>query len=140
MVLMANSTFGERFAFARWWRMGMVHRDLTDGDLARALRLTGGTVSQWRERETAPPQGKVEQLAKLCGVDFYWLFHGERGGQVPAPDLFPQFVAVYRDYVARGGLKRGKSRRPAGRRKQEVPVKQAVGIVIAGHGVRRRTG
>lgn len=98
------STFGERLAYARWWRAGMVRRE-GDAEFAKRLGVTAGAVSQWRDRPDPVDVEKCEAIAELCEVTLDWLQRGERASDVPA--LFGRFLPTYRDWVARGGLKKG---------------------------------
>lgn len=107
----AASTFGERLAYARWWRAGLIHRE-GDGEFAKRLGVTGAALSHWRERVDPVDVAKCEAIAKLCEVPLDWLQRGERtNGETPA--YFARFLPVYRDWVKRGGLSR-------------APTKQAV--------------
>lgn len=89
-----KSTWGERFAFARWWQTGTVLVE-TDKDFVEALGYNAkSTASNWRNSETAP-KGVSERVAKRTGVDPTWLELGERGtGEEPA--LFAKWLRVQR--------------------------------------------
>jgi transcriptional regulator with XRE-family HTH domain len=99
-----QSTFGERLAYARWWRAGVIRRE-GDADFAQRLGVTGGALSQWREREDPVDVEKCATIATLCEVPLDWLQRGERSPEAP-PEFFTRFLSTYRDWVKRGGLKR----------------------------------
>jgi transcriptional regulator with XRE-family HTH domain len=104
------STFGERLAYAQWWRAGVVRRDLTQEDLAGELGISGPAFSQWRDKVDPVESMKVEKLAQLCDVPFDWMMRGERT-EGAIPPFFDRFLPVYRDWVKRGGLKRQRARK-----------------------------
>lgn len=90
----SESTFGERFAFARWWETGHV-RSETDAQFAAAIRYAKGTVSGWRGLKDAPPTDTCQAIAARTGVDVGWLSHGERSA-APAPPAFAHWLEVHR--------------------------------------------
>jgi transcriptional regulator with XRE-family HTH domain len=82
------TTFGQRFDQAlRRWRVGGV-RERTDLDFAKEVGVTSGLVSQWKEREDAPPPGSALKAALALGVDPGWLSYGELS-TAPAPEWWP---------------------------------------------------
>jgi transcriptional regulator with XRE-family HTH domain len=90
----SGSTFGERFAFARWWQAGHL-RDESDSDFATAVGRDKATVSGWRRLIKPPPADACRAIADRTGVDAGWLTHGELS-QAPEPDEFRQWLDVQR--------------------------------------------
>lgn len=91
---MADSTFGERFAFARWYETGRV-RNETDAEFGEAIYRSKGAVSQWRKSEIPPPQPICAAIAERTGVDLGWLMAGEKS-HAPEPEGFARWLATYR--------------------------------------------
>lgn len=85
---MADSTFGERFTFARLWQSLHV-LDEEDKDFARHVGKSKGSISTYYHRETAPPAEGVGRMAARMGVDPGWLTHG---GATAAPAGFADWL------------------------------------------------
>lgn len=63
---------GERLAA---WRK---FKDVSQGDVARALNISRAAVSQWEEGDTAPTQGNLQLV-----VDFFEVTMEEFYGPIP---------------------------------------------------------
>ena len=86
----AESTFAERFAFAR------SHQDISgrgenDSAFAKAIEVSASTISDYRQRDEVPPAERVLTIAERTGVDPGWLAFGART-QAPAPAGFGQWL------------------------------------------------
>jgi transcriptional regulator with XRE-family HTH domain len=126
------SIFGERLAYARWWRAGVIRRE-GDTEFAERLGVSGPALSQWRDRAEPLELAKCEVIAELCEVPLDWLQRGERA-TVSAPDHFARFLPAYRDWVRRGGLV--KSKRSAKLERSDIPVSSTAAQKSAGKGKR----
>lgn len=89
----ADSTFGERFAFARWWQTGMVLAE-TDDAFGAAIGLAQGTVSGLKKVASYNEATRGRAIAQRTGVPFDWLMW-EDGD---APELFERFLTVHREW------------------------------------------
>lgn len=106
-----RSTFGERFAFARWWQTGN-SLDETDGDFVAALGYRSkATASNWRAMESPLPTDVCRAIGKRTGVNSDWLELGERSS-APAPIQFAKWLRAYR---------KGLSARPSERTASGAP-------------------
>lgn len=88
----AASTFGERFAFARWWQSGHVRHE-SDQQFGAGVGRTKGAVSQWRKAKEPPPVEITVAIAQRTGSDAAWLLGLP---DAPAPDGFAEWLAIYR--------------------------------------------
>ena len=68
--LWSTEGFGERMHLARK-RAG-----LTLDDVGKALGITGGAVSLWESNQNFPSRQRLEEFAKLTGVEASWLQFG----------------------------------------------------------------
>jgi len=68
--LWSTEGFGERMHLARK-RAG-----LTLDDVGKALGITGGAVSLWESNQHFPSRQRLEEFAKLTGVEATWLQFG----------------------------------------------------------------
>ncbi|HKW09740.1 MAG TPA: hypothetical protein VJO33_05125 [Gemmatimonadaceae bacterium] len=89
-----GSSFGERFAFARWYQSGHVRHE-TDRQFAKGVGRTQGAVSLWRKAVEPPPREICAVIAARCGVDAGWLIAGDLS-QAPTPPGFAEWLGIYR--------------------------------------------
>jgi hypothetical protein len=95
-VTMADSTFGERFTFARLWQ-SMHHAHEQDADFAKGIGKSKGAVSGYRRQRKPPPAETVSVMAPRMGVDAGWLTFGKTG----APDGFAEWLERLREDAIR---------------------------------------
>ena len=87
---MATAT--QRVAFSRALQRARRDADLSQGALARALRVSRSAVSQWELSLTAPRPATTTRLERLLGLEPGTL--GRLLGQVPADTSKPVSVSV----------------------------------------------
>ena len=87
---MATAT--QRVAFSRVLQRARRDADLSQGALARALRVSRSAVSQWELSLTAPRPTTTTRLEHLLGLEPGTL--GRLLGQVPADTAKPAGVSV----------------------------------------------
>lgn len=71
-------TLGQRIKRARLYRgaMSMPPSELRQADVARALGVSEGLVTQWEQGSKKPGRDLVQPLADFLGCDLRWLLTG----------------------------------------------------------------
>lgn len=83
---MTESSFGERFCYARWHEERVRPRE-SDGEFAAALELSKASISAYRKATSPPPDAVVTAIARRTGVDPGWLAYGARSAAPEPPDF-----------------------------------------------------
>lgn len=83
---MTESSFGERFCYARWHEERVRPRE-SDGEFAAALDLSKASISAYRKATSPPPDVVVTAIAERTGVDPGWLAYGARSAAPEPPDF-----------------------------------------------------
>lgn len=86
---MPKETVGDRIAQARREKGVRDRRDVKPVDLARALDVSGATVSDWEAGKIKPRDDAMLKLADYLGVDPGWLRYGGPAASPGAPMLDP---------------------------------------------------
>lgn len=81
---MAESTFQGRVAQGKRELAVLLHKDITDGDLARAVGVSGPAMSDWMggtlpKRENMKALAGVFLRAGLTRYNYIYLEHGDEG-------------------------------------------------------------
>lgn len=91
----AGSTFAERFAFARDHQaMGGMREN--NGEFAKGIGVSAGLITEYLQRDDAPPSDRVLAIAVRCGVDPGWLEFGALT-KAPEPDKFQEWLRKTRE-------------------------------------------
>ena len=80
---------GDRIAQARREKAARERRDIRPVDLARALGVSGATVSDWEAGNVTPRDDAMIKLADFLGVTPGYLRYGVRESAPSAPPVMP---------------------------------------------------
>lgn len=86
-----TSTFAQRFEFARA-AQHLLGTWQEDSELAAEAGVASSRISEYKERDEAPPARRTLALAEAIGVDPGWLAFGEASA-APAPNGFTEWLA-----------------------------------------------
>lgn len=81
---MTVEIFGSRLRSAR------DELGLSQPELGKRLGVSGQTIKEWEKGRSAPPLGKLDDIARELGRSVEWFFHGEEStSPKPGADLPP---------------------------------------------------
>lgn len=94
---MADSTFAERLAYARWlYPLVVGAKSPGNAEIGRHVGRKGQTLTNWMAQADPPPFHDVRKpLAQLLHVEETWLF--DNSSEPPRPDLWQDWIARHRD-------------------------------------------
>ena len=55
-------------------------KEMTQGDLAKALGVTSGAVSQWEKGNTIPSPRRLVKMANILGISIEELLNSKKAG------------------------------------------------------------
>lgn len=97
-----DSTFAERFAYARWLASGRTGEEPSQTRIAKAVGRTQPSVAEWYSRKKPPADWEVhEPLAQLLEVSAGWLVRDEEAP--PEPQLWAWWFAQRHGHRAKPG-------------------------------------
>lgn len=96
-----TNEIGDRIKYAR--EHALKNRKLSQVELAKKLNCSRDTVRNWEKGRVIPDNTRLQDISKICGVDWKWLLLGDLAS-LPGSDIITDSYNILNSFNPYKGL------------------------------------